>query len=138
MSGPPTTGEYTRIEVDLTRNTITVTVPSSMLDPVGSPGASGEASRAGTLDIGIRGRLIGLEVGDHYVEISAPVSGTEHLGRSVAVALTAHRGRDGWATVSFSRSGDDYEISFPSGNQCWEVGRHDSGGTVRVCSVLTA
>lgn len=135
-AGPAGGGGETRIEVDLARNTILVTVPDAVRDTFGG-GGEADAPVTGTLDIGVRGRLIGLEIGDYYVDISAPETGTAHLTRSVAVALTAHGEHHGLAAVSFRRSGEDYEISFPSGNQCWEIGRSDSGGTVRVCSVLT-
>ncbi len=135
-AGPAGGGGETRIEVDLVRNTITVTVPDAVRNTFGGVGAAGTPVM-GTLDIGVRGRLIGLEIGEHYVDICASEAGTAHLTRSVVVALTAHREHHGLVAVSFRRSGEDYEISFPSGNQCWEIGRPDSGSTVRVCSVLT-
>lgn len=135
MSGRPLAADTDeiRIEVDVAWNTIAVTVPEAALDAVGRS----EDPVIGTLDIGVQGRLMGLEVVNHYVDISPPVAGTEHLVRSVPVALVPHRGPDGLAAVRFDRAGDAYEISFPSGNQCWDLGRTGSGGAIRLCSVLT-
>jgi hypothetical protein len=124
--------DQTQIEVDLVRNTIAVSVPGSVHDAVRSAGVSA----TGTLDIGMQGRLMGLEVGDYYVDISNAVESTGHLNRSVVVLLFPCKCEDGQDAVGFRRAGADYEISFPSGNQCWEVGRTDSGEPVRICSVL--
>ena len=130
--GRVTDRDQTGIEVDLVRNTIAVTVPGSVLDAVRRAGAAA----TGTLDIGVQGRLIGLEIDDYYVDISVAAEASEHLTRSVEVPLVLHRCQDGRDAIGFRRTGADYEISFPSGNQCWEIGRSDSGDAVRICSTL--
>lgn len=131
-TGGPTAPGQTRIAVDPVRNTIAVTVPGSVFDAVAKPGASA----IGTLEIGVQGRLVGLEIGDHYVDIGGTPEGTAHLNRSVAVSLVPCQLQDGRHAVEFRRRSDDYEISFPSGNRCWEVGSSDSGETVHICSIL--
>lgn len=91
-----------RIEIDLRRNTIAVILG----DPDVSVGPEAGAEQAGLLDVGAGGRLIRLEVGDHYVGISDALAGTEHLTRSVAVPLLTNRAPDGsLRAVLFGRSG---------------------------------
>lgn len=87
----------------------------------------------GTIDIGTLGRLLGVEVAGVYLSIADPVSGSELQGRSVelAVEITGEGRR-----VVIPRRGPAWELSFPSGNQCWT--RQDGRGGVRsLCSVLT-
>lgn len=116
-----------RIEIDLRWNMIAVILG----DPDVPVGPDAGAEQAGLLDVGAGGRLVGLEVGDHYVGISDALAGTEHLTRSVAVPLWVNRAPDGsLAAVLFGRSGNRYEISFPSGNQCWMRESGDSFGAV--------
>lgn len=109
----------TAIMVDPRNNKIVVRLPQSGLCfPVHA-----DEALVGMLDMGVRGRLLGIEIGEFYIAISDPVVGSEHLTRGITVALTASRDLEGRITaVSFPRSTDTYEISFPSGNQCWRVG----------------
>ncbi|MBA2469535.1 MAG: hypothetical protein H0V37_09040 [Chloroflexia bacterium] len=84
------------------------------------------------IDIGTLGRLIGIEIAGDYLTISDPVPGGELLGRSVEVNVEI--GSDP-PHVAISRRGPTWEISFPSGNQCWN--RADGeGGRRSMCSVL--
>ena len=128
---PP--GTAVRIEVDPGKNLIAVA-----LTEFGLPlDAAFDDEIVGTLDVGAGGRLIGIEIGDQYLAISDPVRGTEHLTRSVAVSCTVSKDLEGHAiAITFFRSGDGYEISFPSGNQCWRLGNHGSVASGAVCSVL--
>jgi len=122
-----------RIIVDSRKNMLEVDVSGTGLE---SNLVTGN-ELAGTLDVGAMGRLIGIEIGDQYLSISDAVPGTEHLIRSVDVRLAVGRDRHGQASViRFSRSGDHYEISFPSGNQCWQVERSGYSASRRVCSVV--
>ncbi|HEV2526963.1 MAG TPA: hypothetical protein VGT61_00715 [Thermomicrobiales bacterium] len=93
------------------------------------PGSAGEAAaltrHSATLDVGEGGRLIGLEVEPDgatsepgwYLELE-PAPGP--FSRSVEVTVTAGRDASGRATwLEWPRRGPGYEITFPSGNQCW-------------------
>ena len=94
------------------------------------PRVTGE-TRA-TLDIGALGRLIGIEFAGAYVAIADPVPGSELLSRSVEVTVEIETDPP---RVAISRHGPTWELSFPSGNQCWN--RTDGeGGRRSVCSVL--
>lgn len=85
-----------------------------------------------TVDIGAMGRLIGIEVLGMYLSISDPVSGGELQGRSVEIGAEVHENR---RSVIVPRRGPGWELSFPSGNQCWN--RTDGKGVTRtVCSIV--
>jgi len=85
-----------------------------------------------TIDIGAQGRLIGVEIDGVYLAIADPVPGSELVGRSVELAIEIeHDGR----RVAVPRRGPNWELSFPSGNQCWP--RRDERGQVgEVCSLV--
>ncbi len=82
-----------------------------------------------TIDIGAFGRLIGVEIAGAYLAIADQVPGSELHGRSASTSLTVE---DGGHTVMIPRTGDSWDISFPSGNQCW----NRAGGAGSICSVL--
>ncbi|MBA2470553.1 MAG: hypothetical protein H0V37_14200 [Chloroflexia bacterium] len=84
------------------------------------------------IDIGTLGRLIGIEIAGVYLAVADPVPGGELLGRSVEVDVEI--GSDP-PRVALSRRGPTWEISFPSGNQCWNRS-DDEGGRRSLCSVL--
>lgn len=120
-----------RVEIEPRRNTLAVIVTGLELEA-----GSGD-TLVGTLDVGTGGRLIGLEVGDRYLNLSDPVRGAEHLTRSVNVPVTiANVPGERAIAIRFRRSGDHYEISFPSGNQCWKAGAAGSIGSARICSMV--
>ncbi|MDQ3656986.1 MAG: hypothetical protein M3457_18170 [Chloroflexota bacterium] len=85
-----------------------------------------------TIDIGALGRLIGVEIAGVYLSISDPVPGSELQGRSVDTPLEI---ADNRRQVVIPRRGSGWELSFPSGNQCWNQ-TDDDGGTRPLCSVL--
>lgn len=120
-----------QIEVDLRNNSLAIYVSEFEVTGEADFGSDVE----GILDIGTRGQLIGVEIGHQYLAISDPIPGAGHLTRSVNVLLTLDRDGD-MAKVSIRRLGGNYEISFPSGNQCWQVGRGRSVGSGNICSVV--
>ena len=108
----------TRIVVDIRANFLLLEV-SPPLPEVGSLSA--------TLDIGSNGRLVGIDLGDTWLEIAGGGEQDEHLHRSATIAVVVSE--DG-RTLRVPRRGETWEISFPSGNQCWRL---DDGRTV--CAV---
>jgi hypothetical protein len=111
--------EVTRIVIDLRRNELVLELDRPLA----------AADGVATIDIGASGRLLGVEVGDAYLATADPVPGSELLGRSAASSVRVTAGRQ---RLHVPRKGAGWEISFPSGNQCWRIG--DDGRTV--CSVV--
>ncbi len=111
----------TQVTVDLRRNVLVLELDAPL----------GHGAANATIDIGALGRLIGVELGDTYLSISDPVPGSELQGRSVTIELPAGAPD---RSIVLPRRGPDWEISFPSGNQCWT--RSDAGGRSTVCSVI--
>ena len=115
---PPT---VTQVMVDVRRNVLVFDLDGPLDHDVDQA----------TIDIGTLGRLIGIELGDTYLPISDPVPGGELHGRSVTIVLPVAAGS---RSIVIPRRGVDWEISFPSGNQCWT--RSASGGRATICSVI--
>jgi len=85
-----------------------------------------------TVDIGAFGRLIGVEIGGVYLVVAEAVPGSELQGRSVEIAVEIVReGR----RVAIPRRGEGWELSFPSGNECWRH-RNEQGQVVELCSIV--
>jgi hypothetical protein len=113
--------KVTQVTVDLRRNVLVLELSAPL----------GHEAATATIDIGALGRLIGVEVGESYLSISDPVPGSELQGRSVTIGLpVASPDR----AIVLPRRGADWEISFPSGNQCWT--RSDGTGRATICSVV--
>jgi hypothetical protein len=110
----------TRIVIDLRRNELVLE-----LDRPLAMAGDGVA----TIDIGASGRVLGVEAGDAYLAIADPVPGSESLVRSAISPVTVPAGA---RRLRVPRKGAGWEISFPSGNQCWRLGA--DGRTV--CSVV--
>lgn len=123
-------GNVTGITVDLARNVLLLHLDGSgtaIANPV-----SGE--RRGVLDVGANGWLLGVEVGEAYFAVADPAPGTEHLVRSCEALVS---GIDDESMLVVPRRGDGYELSFPSGNQCWLRAPNGSGpAPLRLCSTL--
>ena len=94
----------TRIVVDTRANLLLLEV---------SPPLPEAGRQAATIDIGSNGRLIGLDVGDTWLEIAGGGEQEAHLHRSATIAVVVSE--DG-RTLRLPRRGDTWEISFPSGN----------------------
>jgi len=81
-----------------------------------------------TVDIGAFGRLIGVEIGGVYLVVAEAVPGSELQGRSVEIVREGRR-------VAIPRRGEGWELSFPSGNECWRH-RNEQGQVVELCSIV--
>lgn len=111
-----------RIEVDLRANTLRI----HFAEPLAAPAI--DVSSA-TIDVGARGRLLGVEIGRDYVSISPEDdSGDVHV-RSATIPVRFPNDR----VVELPRRYEACEISFPSGNACWRTGQ---GATL--CSILVS
>ena len=110
-----------QITIDLRANTLILELDRS-LDRIGTATA--------TIDIGALGRLIGVELEDSYFGIADPAPGSEGLERSVTANILLH----GERRIVLPRKGEGWEISFPSGNQCWK--RTTATGSDTICSVI--
>lgn len=125
----------TDLRIDLRRNTLEIEIPTC-------EGISGFAGiTRGTLDIGAQGRLLGIELGSLYVSVMDAEPGRDDLVRSAEIPVTLTTRDDGEGTsVTFRRMGADYEISWPSGNQCW-TRQHIMGADgepLRTCAVVVS
>lgn len=101
----------TALTVDLSRNAIDI-----VLDRPGVEGA--ERLERHPLEMGVRGRLLGIELDDAYLMVCAPSDDDAGLARTVDVEVGVQRDSAGHvARVSVPRRGAGYEITFPSGNQ---------------------
>lgn len=113
-----------RIVVDPRQNRLILEID----DPLPATG-----KQPATIDIGALGRLIGIEIAGVYLGISDPVPGSDHQIRSASVTVEVS---NGGRRVMLSRRGPNWELSFPSGNQCWIRSDGDEGPRT-LCSVLT-
>jgi hypothetical protein len=100
----------TEVEIDLRSNKLLL-----FLDQEPERIALRSGAYAATIDVGTRGRLIGVEIGEWYLQIAEDDSRAGGQVRSVDVDVWLRP--DG--RVELGRRGPGYEISFPSGNQCW-------------------
>ena len=137
----------TTIGIDFRANALTVAATC----PPG-PAIAGERLAAvaqGTIDIGTRGRLLGIELEDSDGEPLLAVSideatpadscvlRTARIGLSVQVEATASDG--GSIAIRVPRHGDGYDLSWPSGNQCWRRSAVGQEGVPAVtCAVVTS
>ena len=111
--------------VDLAANAIRLVVPGLSL-------TEGETA-TGVLDVGANGRLLGIELADGYVSVMDPLPGGEAFVRSATVPVGIR-----WADppeISIPRRGHDYEITYPSGNQCWQVTTVE-GELIQLCATI--
>lgn len=124
------TVNVTSIMVDLRRNVLLL-----HLDGMGTgTDALGATDQRGILDVGANGWLIGVEIGDRYFPIADPPPGTEHLIRSHEAPVSLS---DAETAIVIPRGGDGYELSFPSGNQCWLRSSDGFGNApIRLCSTI--
>lgn len=124
----------TEIAIDLRANTLSIHLPSNPID------TSLAEVEQGTLDIGANGRLLGIELGSLYVSVMDAEPGRDDLIRSAEIPVTiSTSSRTRKTAITFRRAGSTWEISYPSGNQCWT--RHNvfdaDGQPVRTCTVTT-
>lgn len=111
------------VVIDLASNAIRVRVP-------GFPGEPG-SGREALLDVGANGRLIGLEVGEWYISVMDLPGADDPYVRSAGVRVDISP--DSPPSISIPRRGEGYEITYPSGNECWQVKSVD-GRLIQVCA----
>lgn len=101
----------TALTVDLDRNTIDITVgPGDGVWPA--------TPECHLLEMGGRGRLLGIELDGSYLMVCPPSEEDTSLARTVDAEVTVQRDPvNAIRRVSVPRRGTGYEISFPSGNQ---------------------
>ncbi|MDP8908590.1 MAG: hypothetical protein M3N47_05630 [Chloroflexota bacterium] len=111
---------------DLARNRLTLALGSEAeVHPGGLPAdAAGGAeplsiaTTVATLEMGTGGRLLGVELGERYLTISAPAPTDLALARAVAAPVQVHLSATGVPlAIELPRRGEGYEITFPSGNR---------------------
>ena len=73
-------------------------------------------STPAVLDLATRGRLLGLEIDDSFIELG-DARDIEHTPTR-SVDVTVEVAEDGHSII-LPRSGPGWEIAFPSGNRCW-------------------
>lgn len=113
------------VVIDLAANTIRVRVP-------GFPGDPGEGHEA-MLDVGSNGRLIGLEIGEWYVTVMDLPGAEDPYVRTADVLVDISVAES--PSISLPRRGPDYEITYPSGNECWQTKSVD-GRLIQVCATI--
>lgn len=105
-----------QIELDLKRNVLNFELSGddeAVLTRMNVPGV---------IDIGERGRLLSFELfPDSDDAIVVPLEDhADPLARSAEIFVVCGIAADGRiVTAQIPRRGADYEISYPSGNQCW-------------------
>lgn len=99
------------LTVDLRRNTIDIAI--------GEDGAQGaETTERHPLEMGVRGRLLGIDFEDVYLMVCPPGDDDAGLARTITAEMIVWRDASaGISRVSVPRRGAGYEITFPSGNQ---------------------
>lgn len=114
------------IAVDLARNRLTLALaPEAEVHPGGLPANAADgaepisiAATIATLEMGTGGRLLGVEIGERYLTISAPAPADLALARAVAAPVQVHLSAAGVpVAIELPRRGEGYEITFPSGNR---------------------
>lgn len=113
------------VVIDLQANAIRLRVPG--LPP------SGSGSRPATLDVGANGRLVGIEVGESYINVMPMPGAMEPHLRSADIDVSVSA--DSPPYVSIPRRGATYEITYPSGNECWQM-KSVNGELIQVCATI--
>lgn len=113
------------VVIDFAANTIRVRVPGFS----GAPGAGQDAM----LDVGSNGRLIGLEIGEGYVSVMDVPQAEDPYVRTADVRVDVTP--DDPPFIAIPRRGETYEITYPSGNECWQTKTVD-GRLIQVCATI--
>jgi hypothetical protein len=113
------------VVIDLATNAIRVRVPGLAAEP--------GVNRPALLDVGANGRLIGVEVGDAWVSVMDLPGEEDPYARSasIEVAISAETP----PSITIPRRGPGYEITYPSGNECWQT-RSVGGRLIQVCATI--
>lgn len=113
------------VVIDFAANTIRVRVPEF-------PGGGRERQPA-LLDVGSNGRLIGLEIGEWYVTVMDVPGAEDPYVRSADVLVDISGETP--PSIEIPRRGGAYEITYPSGNECWQM-KNVNGELVQVCATI--
>ena len=97
------------------------------------PGLKADAINSGLLDVGANGRLLGVEIGEQYINVMDSAIGEETYVRSAEVELSISD--DTPEVVTIPRRGPAYEITYPSGNECWQM-TTVNGKLIQVCAAI--
>jgi len=126
----PEPRNVTHVTVDLRRNVLQLHLDHGDTGPSAPP----PGEYPGILDVGANGWLLGVQVGEEYYAVADPAPGTDHLVRSSEARIVVLP--DDLAIV-VPRRGVGYELSFPSGNQCWLRSPARPGARpIKVCSEI--
>lgn len=109
--------------IDLAANAIRLRVPGLAL----------RHASTGLLDVGANGRLLGVEIGDSYIVVMESPQGEEPYARSAVVALTVSGDVPPYVTIP--RRSPEYEITYPSGNECWQM-TSIGGKLIQICATI--
>lgn len=107
--------------VDIARNAIQLRVPDFREHDAGE----------GILDVGANGRLLGLEVGETYIQVMESALDNDPYARTAHIPITVSG--DETPLVTIPRRGPTYEITYPSGNECWQTTLQD-GRLIQICA----
>ena len=114
------------IAVDLACNRLTLDLaPAADVHPGGLRAKAADraeplsiATTVASLEMGTGGRLLGVELGERYLTISAPTSTDLAVARAVTVPVQVHVTTGGVpVAIELPRRGEGYEITYPSGNR---------------------
>ena len=104
-----------QVVVDLGRNTLVLIVDAS-----NEPMCVVTQEESGVIDMGTRGRLIGIELGSNYFGVAMTDGADDALTRSIDARVIVTRTTDhAIRSIEVPRRGLNYEVTFPIGNQCW-------------------
>lgn len=121
-----------QVVVDLGRNTLVLIV-----EPIVGSDSGATRNQSGTIDVGTRGRLIGVELDTEYFAVAMTEGSTDNLIRSIEVAVNVNLSADGRVlSIELSRHSSNYEVTFPIGNQCWQ--QAVNGSVVESCVVTVS
>lgn len=126
----------TSITVDLAQNVLLLHWRGGNVADASADAAADWVDHRAVLDVGANGWLLGVEVGERYFPVADALPGTEHLTRSCEATISL---MSEGAALIVPRRGTGYELSFPSGNQCWlRSGGETGNGPDRICSTILA
>lgn len=103
------------LEVDLVANTLKLILTSDVADG----DAVETKSVTATIEVGVGGQLIGVDMPEGYIDVMEPEPGTEALIRSSDAEVVVERAEEqgGIRAIVVPRKDHGYEITYPSGNQ---------------------
>ncbi|HWV23415.1 MAG TPA: hypothetical protein VNZ58_04425 [Thermomicrobiales bacterium] len=97
------------------------------------PGFEERSAETGMLDVGANGRLLGLEVGETYIDVMESALGDDPYARTACIPISISG--DEPPVVTIPRRGSSWEITYPSGNECWQTTLQD-GKLIQVCAAI--